>query len=247
MGAPRFFVPAALSAADVGRELALPESVSHHALRVLRLAVGDSLTLFTGEGGEYAATLTRAGKRDAWARVDAFVPSERESPLAITLVQALVKSDAMDAIVRRAVELGVAALQPVLTARSARFPVGAQGAGRLAHWRQVVVAACEQCGRNHVPAVREVVPLRGWLDARSAGAPGIVLDPAAATGLATLQSPSPAVDLLVGPEGGFDPDEVSYALRAGLIAARLGPRILRADTASLAALAAVNLLWGDFR
>ena len=201
MASPRFFAAMPLQHGDVGRELALPEPVAHHALRVLRLAVGDSMTLFTGDGGEYAATLTRAGKRDAWARVDAFVPEERESTLAVTLVQALVKSDAMDAIVRHAVELGAAAVQPVVTTRSARFPEGAQGTGRLAHWRQIVVAACEQCGRNRVPVVREVVPLRVWLDARAAGTSGIVLDPEATRGLASLPPPAHAVDAPGRPGG----------------------------------------------
>src|SRR5689334_25044252 len=143
MGAPRFFVPAGDGAMQVGGELALPDHVAHYALRVRRLREGDAITLFTGEGGEYAATLTRVGKREASARIDAFADVDRESPLSLSLVQAIVASDVMDAIVRHAVELGVSAIEPVVTARSARFPEGAQGARRLAHWRQVAIAACE--------------------------------------------------------------------------------------------------------
>jgi len=247
MGAPRFFVNDRLALSSVGSEVALPDAVAHHALRVLRLVVGDSITLFTGDGGEYAATLTRAGKRDGWVRIDAFDPRERESSLAVTLVQAIVASDAMDAIVRRSVELGVAALQPVVTSRGARFPSGAQGDKRLAHWRQIAVAACEQCGRNRVPPVHEAVVLDAWLAARPTGRAGIVLDPDAASAFASLQPPADALDLLVGSEGGLVPEEVGRASRAGLQGARLGPRILRADTASLAALSAINLLWGDFK
>jgi 16S rRNA (uracil1498-N3)-methyltransferase len=247
MSAPRFFVPLPLALEDVGRELLLPDAVAHHALRVLRLSAGDAIALFTGAGGEYAATLTRAGKRDASARIDAFIASEREPALAIALVQAITASDTMDTIVRRAVELGAAEIQPVITSRSARFPAGAQGEKRLAHWQQVTVAACEQCGRNKVPPVREVVPLARWLEARSAGCAGIVLDPNAEGDFASLPPAARALDLLVGPEGGLVQHEVEHATRAGLRGARLGPRMLRADTASLAALATVNFLWGDLR
>ena len=126
----------------------------------------------------------RAGKRDAWVRLDAYLPVERESALAVTLVQGIAATDAMDTIVRRAVELGVAAIQPVVSARGARFPGGAHGEKRLAHWRQVAVAACEQCGRNRVPAVHDVTDLADWLRARDATRPGIVLDPEAAAAIA---------------------------------------------------------------
>ena len=142
----------------------MPDPVAHHALRVLRLAVGDRIALFTGDGGEFAATLVRADKRDAFARIDAFDAVERESPLAVTLVQGIAANDAMDHAVRRSVELGVAAIQPVLTTRSARVPDGERGEKRLAHWRQIVVAACEQCGRNRVPDVRAVMTLERWLE-----------------------------------------------------------------------------------
>ena len=243
MGAPRFFVDAPLSQAVVGTEIALPDDVVHHALRVLRLGRGDDIALFDGTGGEYQGTIARAGKRDAWARIDAFDAVDRESALATTLVQAIVAADTMDAIVRHAVELGVAAVQPVVTERSARFPVGAHGDKRLAHWRQVARAGCEQCGRNRVPAVRDPVPLAEWLSHPRAG---IVFDARADASLASLP-PATAVDVVVGPEGGLTDREVAQAVHAGLHAVRVGPRILRADTAALSALAAVNLLWGDFR
>jgi 16S rRNA (uracil1498-N3)-methyltransferase len=233
-----------IARSGIGTEIALPPAVAHHAVRVLRLGEGDAITLFTGEGGEYAATLTRAGKRDAWARVEAFADRELEPPLAVTLVQALVASDTMDVVVRRAVELGATAIQPVESERSARFPAGAQGAKRLAHWRQVAVAACEQCGRNRVPPVHEPMPLPQWLALRR---PGIVVVPDAQEDVASLPPFASALDLLVGPEGGLAPHERDAAQRAGLRAARLGPRILRADTASLAALAAVQMTWGDLR
>jgi 16S rRNA (uracil1498-N3)-methyltransferase len=243
MGAPRFFVDETLSSASVGAEIALPDDVAHHALRVLRLDPGDAIVLFDGTGGEYAATITRAGKRDASARIERFDVVERESKIAVTLVQAIVATDTMDAIVRHAVELGVAAIQPVVSERSARFPSGTHGEKRLVHWRQVVRAACEQCGRNRVPQVRDPMPVAEWLSRARAG---IVFD-AAASGTLPALPPMINPDVLVGPEGGLTDLELAQANRAGLDAVRLGPRILRADTAALTALAAVNLRWGDFR
>jgi 16S rRNA (uracil1498-N3)-methyltransferase len=225
----------------------LPDAVAHHALRVLRLVVGDRIVLFTGAGGEFAATLARADKREAVARIDAFDPMERESDFAVTLVQGIAANDAMDHAVRRAVELGAAAIQPVLTARSARVPDGERGEKRLAHWRQIVVAACEQCGRNHVPEVRRVATLERWLAERNAAATGLVLSPTADVAIAATPRPQHALDMLVGPEGGFTAAEVALAQRHGMVAVRLGPRVLRAETAALASLAAINALWGDFR
>jgi len=244
MGAPRFFVSAPLSPDIVGSEVALPVEVAHHALRVLRLATGEAITLFDGRGGEYASTLVRAGKREAWARIDRFDPADRESALAVTLAQAIVASDTMDAIVRHAVELGAAAIQPLVTERSQRFPSGAHGEKRLAHWRQVALSACEQCGRNRVPEVHEPTTLSEWLASPRSG---VVFDAEAQATLASLAPPAAALDVLVGAEGGLTEREVAHAGRAGLRAVRAGPRVLRADTAALSALAAVNLLWGDFR
>jgi len=243
MGAPRFFVDVPLSQAIVGNEVALPDDVAHHALRVLRLAPGDEITLFDGTGGEYHGAIERAGKRDAWARIHRFDAVERESALTTTLAQAIVAADTMDTIVRHAVELGVAAIQPVVSERSARFPSGAHGDKRLAHWRQVARSGCEQCGRNRVPLVRDPVALAEWLLQPRAG---VVFDAGAQASLASLPAPT-TVDVLVGPEGGLTDREIAHAVRAGLRAAHVGPRTLRADTAALSALAAVNLLWGDFR
>ncbi|MFO1306384.1 MAG: 16S rRNA (uracil(1498)-N(3))-methyltransferase [Burkholderiales bacterium] len=243
MGAPRFFVRDPLSPDLAGSEVALPDDVAHHALRVLRLATGEAITLFDGRGGEYAATLVRAGKRDAWARIDAFDPADRESPLAATLVQAITATDTMDAIVRHAVELGVAAIEPVVTERSARFPSGAHGDKRLAHWREVAVAACEQCARNRVPGVLAPMPFTEWVRTPRTG---IVFDAGAAEALQPA-APAGPFHVLVGAEGGLTAREVELAVRAGLRAVRAGPRVLRAETAALAALAAINVAWGDFR
>ena len=247
MSAPRFFFPGPLQASDSGREIALPEAPAHHALRVLRLAAGDPLTLFTGAGGEFAATLVRADRRSAWVRIDGFDPIERESRLAATLVQGVAAADAMDAVVRRAVELGARAIQPVYTAHGARLPAGARGEARLAHWRQIAQAACEQCGRNRLPAIHAVVELHDWLAQRTPAHAGVVLAPAASRGIAEVSIPPHGVDVLIGPEGGLRDDETEAATRAGLVPVRMGPRIMRTETAVAAALAAINTVWGDFR
>jgi len=132
MAAPRFHTPVALAPADVGREIALPDTLAHHAVRVLRLVAGDAITLFTGAGGEFAATIVRVDKRGATVRIAGFDPVERESPFVLTLAQAIAANDAMDYAVRKAVELGAAAIAPVVTARSAPLPAGARGDRRLA-------------------------------------------------------------------------------------------------------------------
>jgi 16S rRNA (uracil1498-N3)-methyltransferase len=247
MSVPRFHCPDGPATGDVGSEYVLPAAAAHHALRVLRLAIGDRVTLFTGDGGEFAATLARASKRDAVVHIDKFDPVEREAALTVTLVQGIAANDAMDHAVRKSVELGVAAIQPVSTARSARVPERERGDKRLAHWRQVAVAACEQCGRNRVPEVREVATLEHWLGQRSTTVPGLVLVPDANASIAATPPPRGALDLLVGPEGGLAPDEIAQALRAGMTAVRLGPRVLRTETAALASLATISALWGDFR
>jgi 16S rRNA (uracil1498-N3)-methyltransferase len=243
MAAPRFYVGLELTPAAVGRMLPLPEAAAHHATRVLRLAANDVLTLFTGAGGEYAATLVDVGKRGASVRVDAYDPVERESPLAVTLAQAVAANDAMDLAVRKATELGAGAIQPLLTSRSAPLPAGERRDRRRAHWRQVAIAACEQCGRNRVPEIRAALPLTEWLGAWDGG--GAMFVPGAACALGSLAA-APAA-LLVGPEGGLAAGEITAALDAGFVAVRLGPRVLRTETAGMAGLAALNVLWGDLR
>jgi len=243
MAAPRFFVPLEPAPARVGSTLELPEAVAHHATRVVRLGPGDALTLFDGTGGEYTATIVGSGRRGVSVRIEAFDPVERESPLAIVLAQAIAASDAMDYAVRKATELGAAAIQPLVTERSAPLPAGERGERRLAHWRQIVVAACEQCGRNRLPAVRAPRALSDWLADRPDG--GVVLAPEGASSLAAL--PAAPRALLIGPEGGLAAGELAAARRAGFVAVRLGPRVLRTEPAAVAALAAVHALWGDLR
>ena len=245
MAAPRFFVDPPLAPAPVGDTIELPEACAHHAIRVARLGVGDALTLFDGAGGEYAATIVRVDRRGAAVRLERHDAIEREPALAVTLAQALAASGAMEYAIRKATELGVAEIQPLATARSAPVPGGARGDKRLAHWRQIAIAACEQCGRNRVPAVHAAQSLAAWLAGWKGE--GAVLDPQGEASLPAITAPAARFALLIGPEGGLAAEEIERARSVGFAAVRLGPRILRTETAGVAALAAIHALWGDFR
>ncbi len=172
-------------------------------------------------------------------------PVERESPLAVTLAQAIAANDAMDYAVRKAVELGAAAIQPLVTERSAPLPAGERGEKRLAHWRGIAVAACEQCGRNRVPAVAAPMAWSDWLAAWKGEA--ILLTPEGVAPLASLPRVSSPVALAVGPEGGLTAREIGVARATGVHCVSFGPRVLRTETAAVAAIAAMQTLWGDLR
>lgn len=219
----------------------LPEAAAHHAARVLRLSDGDAVVLFDGRGGEYEARLAMPGRGRVLARTGEQRSVERESPLGVTLVQAVSSSDKMDFTVQKAVELGVAAIHPVLSARSLVRLSAEREAKKLAHWRRIAIAACEQCGRNRVPEVREPVALDRYLPPAGSR---ILLSPSGSGKLAGFVK-APVV-LAAGPEAGFSDEEERLLLRAGFNPVRLGPRILRTETAALAALAALNALAGDY-
>lgn len=242
MSTPRLFCPE--TELQAGR-IVLPESAAHHAVRVLRIREGDPLTLFDGRGGEYPGRLIGIERRSAVAELGEHLPVERESRLPITLVQALQAGERMDVTIQKAVELGVALIVPVEARRSVVRLDAARAAKRLAHWRQVVASACEQCGRNRVLEIREVEPLDQWLARPSAGATRLMLSPMATRSLADLAAPA-AIELLVGPEGGLSVDEALAAESVGYLPLRLGPRVLRTETAGMAALAAMHARWGDF-
>jgi 16S rRNA (uracil1498-N3)-methyltransferase len=241
MSVPRFFVAEGLAA---GARLPLPEALAHHAVRVVRMHQGDGLVLFDGTGGEWACTLETVTRDQVWVRVGAHSEAERESPLAVILGQGISTGERMDYTLQKAVELGATAIQPLATLRSVvRLDVGRAERKRV-HWQQVVAAACEQSGRNRVPTVGEVTDLARWL-AHVSGSMRLLLDPDANTRLHDLQPPQGEVVLLAGPEGGFDDKERQAAHAAGFTAVRLGPRVLRTETAALAALSAMQTLWGD--
>jgi 16S rRNA (uracil1498-N3)-methyltransferase len=240
----RFFCPPPLVA---GAEVALPSGAAHHASQVLRLRIGDAVTLFDGEGGECDAQIARVTPRAVSLRVIERRAVERESPLQITLVQSLVASERMDYAIQKAVELGAVAIAPVASSRSVVRLDGARAHRRVEHWRQIVIASSEQCGRNRLAMVHAACELREWLQRPSNASLRMLLAPRAAQSLASLDAPAGGIELLVGPEGGLAPDEEAAALAVGFRSVRLGPRILRTETAGPAILAAMNALWGDWR
>ena len=235
---PRLFVETEL---HPDSNLSLPEDAAHHAARVLRLSEGDAVVLFDGRGGEFEARLSMPGRGQVAAAIGARREVERESPLEITLLQAISSSDKMDFTIQKAVELGVAAIQPVFSEKSVVRLSGEREAKKLLHWRRIAIAACEQSGRNRIPEVRDPVQLGRYAASASTK---ILLSPAGAGKLAGLAK-GPLV-LAVGPEAGFSAAEEQRLLRDGFAAVRLGPRVLRTETAALAALAALNALAGDF-
>jgi 16S rRNA (uracil1498-N3)-methyltransferase len=240
---PRFFCSQPIK---VGATMELPQEAAHHALRVLRLRQGAAIVLFDGTGGEYRASLFEEGRRMS-ARIEAFDPIERESPLTVTLAQALPYGDKMDWIIEKAVELGVSAIVPLLAERSVVRLAGERAAKRVAHLNAVARAACEQCGRNRVPAVEAIAPLGAFLAASVAqGAQRLVLTPGGTRSLAALAPSAQGVVLLAGPEGGWSDAEMAAFRACGWRELTLGPRILRSETAGPAALAALQTRWGDF-
>jgi 16S rRNA (uracil1498-N3)-methyltransferase len=252
---PRLYCPTPLHATDI---IDLPSAQAHHASRVLRLREGDAVTLFNGEGGEFEARLGRIESRSVSAEVGAHHAVERESPLSVTLLQGLAGAERMDYVIQKAVEMGVSAIAPVTMARSVPRLDDARALKRAEHWRSVIAASCEQCGRNRLPLLH---PLRDFdtglgapdsVDtgphlATTAVALSLVLSPGEGSSLTAFDRPSGAIRLLIGPEGGFAPEELAAAQRAGYRSVRLGPRVLRTETAGVAVLAAMNALWGDWR
>lgn len=226
--------------------MSLPPRQAHHALRVLRLAVGDEVVVFNGSGGEYAGRIEPGGAEVRVALL-CHEPADRAPPLPITLAQALVASEKMDWLVQKATELGAAAIAPIETERCVVRLSGERAHRRVEHLRQVAICACEQCGLNRVPELAGVARLPDLL-ASAAGTPAmrLVLAPGAGRRLAEFPRPTSEVMLLVGPEGGLSEGELAAARSCGFEQLSLGPRTLRTETAGLAAIAAMMALWGDF-
>jgi 16S rRNA (uracil1498-N3)-methyltransferase len=239
----RFYCPLRLGP---GQTLDLPPDAAHHAAKVLRMEAGHEVTLFNGEGGEYAATITHIGKNGVTVKTGAFREHEVESLLNVTLAQAISSGDKMDYTLQKAVELGVTHIQPLFSERCVVKLTGDRAEKRVRHWQQVVISACEQCGRNRVPEVAPSQPLIPWLGSLPPDAQHLMLAPGAQHSLSELPAPTAPVTLLIGPEGGLSPNEIRAAESRGFTPVRLGPRVLRTETAALVALAAMQTLWGDF-
>jgi 16S rRNA (uracil1498-N3)-methyltransferase len=230
-----------------GAETALPSQAGEHVARVLRLAPGDPLTLFNGDGADYAATIRSVDKREVRVQVLERQAVARESPLRLTLAQGVARGEKMDLIVQKATELGAARIVPLLTERAEVKLDPARAEKRLAHWRAVAASACEQCGRASLPEIQPALPLAAWLAALADdGALRLALLPDAAASARELQFGAAGGLLAVGPEGGLGERDIAVLHEAGFHGLRLGPRILRTETAGLAALAALQALHGDF-
>lgn len=241
--ASRLFVDCALKC---DTEVTLTPEQSHYVHRVLRLNVADNVTLFNGTGGEFTATLVAVAKRGVDVRIDEHSRREVESPLAIQLVQGISRSDRMDTIVQKATELGIRRLTPVLTEFSVVRLDAAKRDKRALHWTRIAQSACEQCGRNVPPIIDTPLPIAEWSDNLPKDAhTRILLHPSAAASLSSLEPSGDAVVLLIGPEGGLSQSEISAASASGFESCSLGPRILRTETAAIAAVALLQARWGD--
>jgi len=242
MSTPRFYLDQPLA---LGARFSLPPGPARHAVRALRLMADDTVILFNGQGGEYTACIERIQKDEVAVSVTGFADIERESRLRVMLAQGISSGERMDYTLQKAVELGVSAIQPIAAKRSVVKLAGERADKRVAHWQGVVASACEQCGRNRVPTVAPPLTLAHWLGQRTGGRL-LFLSPLAEARLADLPLPVAPDWLVAGPEGGFEADEIAALHAAGAIPVRLGPRVLRTETAAPAALAAMQTLWGDF-
>ncbi|MBW4012601.1 16S rRNA (uracil(1498)-N(3))-methyltransferase [Neisseria meningitidis] len=239
---PRFYLPENLS---VGQTVALPGNIVRH-LNVLRVRPNENITLFDGKGKAHAAQLTVLEKRRAEAGILHEDTTDNESPLNITLIQSISSGDRMDFTLQKSVELGVTAIQPVISERCIVRLDGERAAKRLARWQEIVISACEQSGRNTVPPVLPIIGYREALDKMPSESTKLIMSINRARKLGDIRHPSGAIVFMVGPEGGWTEQEEQQAFDAGFQAVTLGKRILRTETAALAALAAMQTLWGDF-
>ena len=244
MSLPRFYCPVSLP--DSGLFELTPDA-AHHAHRVLRLRTGDAVQVFDGAGNACDATISAISGKRVDLNINRSCPPQAAAPLHIVLAQAMTSSEKMDWVVQKATELGAAEIQPVQTQRSVAKLSSERAGKRTEHWRSVVIAACEQSGRNALMEVHAPLELSHWLaDMRNIAGSKYILLPDAATTLHTQAPPQSFVTLLIGPEGGFSPEEALMAKQAGFIPVLLGPRVLRTETAALAGITALQMLWGEF-
>ena len=239
---PRFYITSILAP---GASVDLPPEAAHHADRVLRLKPDDEVRLFDGRGGEWTAHILRM-KPVVHVQLDVFSPASNAPDLQVTLVQSLPAADKMDWVLQKAVELGVAAIQPVVAKRSIVRLSGDKLDRRQAHWRNVAIAACEQCGTNLVPVIAPLLDLPQFMaQPRAENETRWIMLPNTLARLRDLPKPAGPISILVGPEGGFEEAEIEIALLAGFVPTGFGPRVLRTETAGLAVLSALMSKWGD--
>lgn len=241
MRTPRYFIKQPL---EINQILALPDELHRHAIQVLRGKPGDPLILFNGEGGEYQAEFTDVDKRKSSVIITAFIDIDRESPLDVRLVLALIKSDRFDFALQKAVEMGVNSIQPVIAARSVLNLKANRLDKKIQHWQGVINSACEQSCRTRVPELLAVLKFQDYFTQPSQRL-NLAMLPEANKYLAELPRPTQAISLIVGPEGGFHDDEVILMKQHQVQLIKFGPRILRTETAAIAGLALCQNQWGD--
>lgn len=247
MANPRFYCDAHKLA--LGAILTLPEGAAIHAAKALRMQAGDRLRLFNGDGHDYTAEITLIKKNEVVVKVDGILEVDNESPIQIELAQGISSGDRMDYTIQKSVEMGVTRIQPIAMQRSVVKLHGDRAEKRVQHWQEIVYSACEQSGRAFVPEVMLPMTLEQWLAqliARNAPSVRLTLSPYAEHRLHDLGKPAAPVILLIGPEGGLTEQEIHLASTQGFSGVRLGARVLRTETAALAAIAAMQTLWGDF-
>lgn len=238
---PRFYIPFELA---IGALIILPDKVAHHC-QVLRLNVGEPIILFNGAGGSYVASLTTLEKKRGTAEVKAFNPQEVELNYAITLAQAIPEASKMDSIIEKAVELGAAGIQPLTTQRCVTRLSEERAEKRRAHWQAIIESASEQCGRNRLAQLAQIVDFTAWINQKNLHR-RLILSPYAEQSLAdwARHHPAQAVTVMIGPEGGFTEQEFLLAVNQGAIPLAMGPRVLRTETAGLSAISMLNAHWG---
>ena len=241
MRIPRIYTSEQLA---VGVCIDLDESAARHLTAVLRMAAGQQLILFNGLGGEFSAELVTAKKNKASVMVTDFSDCERESALQLHLGIGISRGERMDWVIQKATELGISQITPIFSNRCEVKLTGERLKKRLKHWQQVAISACEQCQRNTVPTINPAIDLASWLSACQAGLK-LVLHHRTEQRLADMTNSNHCIELLVGPEGGLDNVEIDQALASGFQAMALGPRVLRTETAPLAAISIIQSVWGD--
>ena len=239
---PRFYLADGL---QPGQNISLPENVIRH-LHVLRVREGEEITLFNGNGHNYPTRLLSLAKRQAVAEVLSEQAADNESPLAISLIQAVSSGERMDFTLQKSVEMGVTEIFPVSSARSIVKLSGERAEKRQERWQEIVIAACEQCGRNRIPTVHPLLPLPQRLQQLPQSDVHLLMGLHHPTSLKAIQPAPQRITLMIGPEGGWSPEEEAAAFQTGFQSILLGKRVLRTETAALAAIAAMQTLWGDF-
>jgi 16S rRNA (uracil1498-N3)-methyltransferase len=247
MANPRFYCdPNNSDKLALGAQIKLSDNAAMHATRALRLDLGDLVILFNGDGNDYHGELTFIKKGEVIAKINSIKAVDNESPIKVILAQAISSGDRMDFTIQKAVEMGVTAIQPIASQRSVVKLSAERAEKRREHWQNVVNSACEQSGRAFVPKVSMPLTLANWLGSKPDAETKVTLAPTAEVSFKELPKPTGNVCLLVGAEGGLTQDEIALAASQGFIPVRLGKRILRTETAPLAAIATMQTIWGDF-